>query len=122
MNNLVQRKQPYLGTRRTRARVAENQALMSAVGPQPPPARVPAGVRHAPGVERRVDHLAAVAGVARGDGRRGVGLAAVGARPDDGKGPISASAVVLQILKSALSSLMYHKICRIRVENGTQNP
>ena len=89
----------YLRTRRTRARVAEYQALVPAVGPQSPPARVSAGVRHAPGVERRVDHLAAIAGVARRDGRRGICLAAVGASPDYGEGPLSACVIVLQILE-----------------------
>ena len=89
----------YLWARRTRARVAEYQALVSAVGPQPPPARVSAGVRYAPWVERRVDHLAAVARVARRDGSRGVSLTAVGARPDYGEGPLSACVVELQILE-----------------------
>ena len=79
--------------------MAEYQALVSAVGPQPPPARVSAGVRHAPRVKRRVDHFAAVAGVARRDGRRGVSLAAVGARPYYGESPLSPRVVVLQFLK-----------------------
>ena len=64
--------------------MAEYHALVSAVGPQQAAAGVSAGVRHAPRVEGRVDHLATVAGVARRDGCRGVSLAAVGARPNYG--------------------------------------
>ena len=81
--------------------MAEYHALVSAVGPQQAAAGVSAGVRHAPRVEGRVDHLGAVAGVARGDGRWRVRLPAVGAGPHDRKGllPTRHRAIVLHVLK-----------------------
>ena len=81
--------------------MAEDEALVAAVGLEPAPASVAARMRHAPGVEGRVDHLGAVAGVARGDGRRRVRLPAVGAGPHDREGllPTRHLPIVLYVLK-----------------------